>query len=200
MICSLQKWSKFDDTPHTPPMTLLSLSDRAKGIRLVACDIDGTLTDGTLYFAGSGELCKGFSVRDGLGLVLLREAGIKIVVITGRSSEIVQTRANDLGFDACLQGVKDKSVALRQVCAKFGLTPNQAAMIGDDWPDLPAMHVCGLAVAVANAAEPVKKAAHWCSTAMPGHGAVREFAEWLLHEQGLFDAALAKHSQPRSAP
>jgi 3-deoxy-D-manno-octulosonate 8-phosphate phosphatase (KDO 8-P phosphatase) len=181
-------------------MTLSNtLSERARAIRLVACDIDGTLTDGTLYFAGSGELCKGFSVRDGLGLVLLREAGIKIVVITGRSSEIVQTRANDLRFDACLQGVKNKRIALEKVCAKFGLSVSQAAMIGDDWPDLPAMAVSGLAIAVANASPPVLAAAHWRSTLLPGHGAVREFAEWLLQEQGLFDSALERHSQPRRA-
>jgi 3-deoxy-D-manno-octulosonate 8-phosphate phosphatase (KDO 8-P phosphatase) len=173
-----------------------TLSARALGIKLVACDIDGTLTDGTLYFAGSGELCKGFSVRDGLGLVLLREAGIKIVVITGRSSDIVQTRANDLRFDACLQGVKNKRTALEEICSQFGLSVSQAAMIGDDWPDLPAMAVCGLAVAVANASPPVLAASHWRSTALPGNGAVREFAEWLLQEQGLFDAALARHTNP----
>jgi 3-deoxy-D-manno-octulosonate 8-phosphate phosphatase (KDO 8-P phosphatase) len=178
---------------------LTTLSDRARRIKLVACDIDGTLTDGTLYFAGNGELCKGFSVRDGLGLVLLREAGIKIVVITGRSSEIVQTRANDLRFDACMQAVKDKRLALEEVCAQFNLAPSEAAMIGDDWPDLPAMAICGLAVAVANASPPVLAASHWRSTALPGHGAVREFAEWLLQEQGLFDSALARYSNPRTA-
>jgi 3-deoxy-D-manno-octulosonate 8-phosphate phosphatase (KDO 8-P phosphatase) len=177
----------------------ISLSERAKRIKLVACDIDGTLTDGMLYFAGTGELCKGFSVRDGLGLVLLREAGIKIVVITGRSSDIVQTRANDLRFDACLQGVRNKQAALEQVCAQFGVEVSDAAMIGDDWPDLPAMKICGLAVAVANAADPVLAIAHWRSKAMPGHGAVREFAEWLLKEQGLFDLALDRHANPAKA-
>ncbi len=179
----------------TQPSTL---SERARSIKLVACDIDGTLTDGTLYFAGAGELCKGFSVRDGLGLVLLREAGIKIVVITGRSSDIVQTRANDLRFDACLQDVKNKRVALEEVCGNFGLSVSEAAMIGDDWPDLSAMAICGLAVAVANASPPVLAASHWRSTALPGQGAVREFAEWLLQEQGLFDAALARYSTPGS--
>jgi 3-deoxy-D-manno-octulosonate 8-phosphate phosphatase (KDO 8-P phosphatase) len=172
----------------------LTLSDRARRIKLVACDIDGTLTDGTLFFSGQGELCKGFSVRDGLGLVLLREAGIKIVVITGRSSDIVERRANDLKFDACLQGVKNKATALRQVCEQFGLTVEQAAMLGDDWPDLPAMAICGLAGAVNNAAAPVLAASHWQSVAKPGHGAVREFAEWLLHEQDLLSAALLRHS------
>jgi 3-deoxy-D-manno-octulosonate 8-phosphate phosphatase (KDO 8-P phosphatase) len=189
---SLKLYEQRTPNPMTLPATL---SSRAQQIKLVACDIDGTLTDGTLYFAGSGELCKGFSVRDGLGLVLLREAGIKIVVITGRSSEIVQTRANDLRFDACLQGVKDKRIALQDVCARFDLDVSQAAMIGDDWPDLPAMAVCGLAVAVANASAPVLAASHWQSTMLPGHGAVREFAEWLLQEQGLFDSALARHSK-----
>jgi 3-deoxy-D-manno-octulosonate 8-phosphate phosphatase (KDO 8-P phosphatase) len=178
----------------------LTLSERAQRVKLVACDIDGTLTDGTLYFSGAGELCKGFSVRDGLGLVLLREAGIKIVVITGRSSDIVQTRANDLRFDACLQGVKNKRVALEQICAQFGLGVAESAMIGDDWPDLPAMKICGLAAAVANASDPVLALAHWRSTQLPGHGAVREFAEWLLKEKGQFDKALNTHAEPDNAP
>jgi 3-deoxy-D-manno-octulosonate 8-phosphate phosphatase (KDO 8-P phosphatase) len=169
------------------------ISHRAKKIRLVAVDIDGTMTDGTLYFSGTGELCKGFSVRDGFGLVLLREAGIKTVVITGRTSTIVQTRAAELKFDACLQGVKNKALALRDVCQQFKLDISEAAMMGDDWPDLPAMAVCGLAAAVVNAAEPVKQMAHWQSTCAPGHGAVREFAEMLLKEQGLFAAALERH-------
>ncbi len=171
----------------------LSLQDRARKIRLVACDVDGTLTDGTLYFSGQGELCKGFSVRDGFGLVLLREAGIKIVVITGRSSDIVSRRAQDLRFDACLQGIKNKAQALRDVASQFGLTLDQTAMIGDDWPDLPAMEICGLAAAVAHAAEPVRDAAHWNSTALPGHGAVREFSEWLLQEQGKLQTLLQHH-------
>jgi 3-deoxy-D-manno-octulosonate 8-phosphate phosphatase (KDO 8-P phosphatase) len=168
-------------------------SSRAKKIKLVACDIDGTLTDGTLYFGGDGELCKGFSVRDGLGLVLLRQAGIKIAVITGRSSSIVEKRARDLQFDDCLQGVKNKATALRALSDKYGFALEQTAMIGDDWPDLPAMHICGLAVAVKNAAQEVLSKSHWQSTLEAGHGAVREFAEWLLKEQGLFDAALQQH-------
>jgi 3-deoxy-D-manno-octulosonate 8-phosphate phosphatase (KDO 8-P phosphatase) len=171
------------------------LKARAKKIKLVAVDIDGTMTDGTLYFSATGELCKGFSVRDGFGIVLLREAGIKTVVITGRTSELVQTRAADLKFDACLQGVKNKALALREICKQFGLEPSEAAMMGDDWPDLPAMAICGLAAAVSNAAEPVKRIAHWTSACAPGHGAVREFAEWLLQEQGLLAAALVRHTQ-----
>jgi 3-deoxy-D-manno-octulosonate 8-phosphate phosphatase (KDO 8-P phosphatase) len=173
-----------------------SASSRAKKIKLVACDIDGTLTDGTLYFGGDGELCKGFSVRDGLGLVLLRQAGIKIAVITGRSSSIVEKRARDLQFDDCLQGVKNKAVALRSLTDKYRLALDETAMIGDDWPDLPAMHICGLAVAVKNAAVEVLAQAHWQSTVQAGQGAVREFAEWLLKEQGLFEAALQQHGYP----
>jgi 3-deoxy-D-manno-octulosonate 8-phosphate phosphatase (KDO 8-P phosphatase) len=176
-------------------MADLELKERAKKIKLVAVDIDGTMTDGTLYFSATGELCKGFSVRDGFGIVLLREAGIKTVVITGRTSELVKTRAADLKFDACLQGVKNKALALREVCKQFGLEPSEAAMMGDDWPDLPAMAICGLAAAVADAADPVKQIAHWISTCAPGRGAVREFAEWLLQQQGLLAAALERHTQ-----
>lgn len=161
---------------------------RARAIRLVAFDVDGTLTDGSLYFDSHGELMKGFSVRDGFGLKLLQKAGLKIAIVTGRRSDIVDRRAEDLGFDAVIQGSRDKLQSMRELCARFDLTLAQTALMGDDWPDLSAMPHVGLGVAVTNAAAELVRAAHWVGTAPPGQGAAREFCEWLLHTQGKLDA------------
>lgn len=167
---------------------------RAAAVRLVALDVDGTLTDGRLYIGATGEAMKAFSVRDGFGLTLLREAGVKLALITARRSAIVEVRAAELKFDEVRQGVADKAVALRELCAHFGLGLHQAAYVGDDWPDLGAMAAAGLAASVADAAEPVRERAHWVSRAPAGRGAVREFAEFVLRAQDRYDAALARRA------
>ena len=161
--------------------------ERAREVRLVALDVDGTLTDGSLHYGPAGEALKTFSVRDGFGLNLLRQAAIRIVIITGRQSALVAARAADLQFDAVLQGVPDKRAALTELCARYQLGPPQSAFIGDDWPDLPALRSAGLAAAVADAPPEVKAAAHWIGSRPPGYGAVREFTDWLLAAQGRLD-------------
>jgi 3-deoxy-D-manno-octulosonate 8-phosphate phosphatase (KDO 8-P phosphatase) len=165
---------------------------RAAAVRLMAFDVDGTLTDGGLHVGPSGEGFKRFSVRDGLGLVLLREAGIRVALVTGRSSAIVEQRARELRIDTVLQGVGDKAAAMRDLCTQAGLEPTQAGFMGDDWPDLPAMLAVGFAAAVADAAPQVKHVAHWVATAPAGGGAVRELAEYLLRAQGRLDAMLGR--------
>ncbi len=127
---------------------------------------------------------KAFIVRDGFGLTLLREAGVRIAIVTGRQSSIVATRAAELRFDAVEQGVADKVAALRALAARFGLDLSQTAFMGDDWPDLGAMSVAGLAAAPADAAPEVVAAAHWVSSRPGGRGAVRDFAQWLLGARG----------------
>lgn len=164
----------------------------AAAVRLMAFDVDGTLTDGGLHIGPSGEAFKRFSVRDGLGLVLLREAGIRVALVTGRSSAIVEQRARELHIDTVMQGVGDKAAAMRDLCAQAGLEPTQAGFMGDDWPDLPAMLAVGFAAAVADAAPQVKRVAHWVATAPAGGGAVRELAEYLLRAQGCLDAVLGR--------
>lgn len=166
---------------------------RASAIRLVALDVDGTLSDGTLFIGPSGEAMKGFSVLDGFGLTLLREAGIRIAIITGRGSSIVEARAAELKFDAVLQRVRDKAAALSEVARSFECPPASVAFMGDDWPDLPAMSIAGIAAAPASAVRQVREAADWVSTLPAGRGAVREFAEWLLEAQGHLDALLESH-------
>jgi 3-deoxy-D-manno-octulosonate 8-phosphate phosphatase (KDO 8-P phosphatase) len=167
--------------------------ERAARVKLLALDVDGTMTDGTLYIGPDAEAMKGFSVRDGFGLALLREAGLRIAIVTARQSSIVATRAAELRFDALMQGAADKGEALRALAAEFGIALDEIAYMGDDWPDLPALGIAGLAAAPADAAEPVLTAAHWVSSRPAGHGAVREFAEWLLESRGLLSGLLEAH-------
>jgi 3-deoxy-D-manno-octulosonate 8-phosphate phosphatase (KDO 8-P phosphatase) len=167
---------------------------RAAAVRLVALDVDGTLTDGRLFIGPTGEAMKAFSVRDGFGLTLLREAGVKLALITARQSAIVEVRAAELRFDEVRQGVKDKAAALGDLCARLGLSTQQAAYVGDDWPDLRAMALAGLAASVADAPAAVRERAHWVSRAPAGRGAVREFAEFVLQSQQQLDAALDRYA------
>lgn len=157
---------------------------RAQQIRLVAMDVDGTLTDGRIYIGNHGEIMKAFSVRDGFGLNLLRRAGIQLAIITGRESEIVKRRAAELQIDAVVQGAADKGDSLLALVREFGLQPAQAAFVGDDWPDITAMRLAGLAATVSSAPLEVTAVAHWIGSKSAGDGAIRQFAEWLLDAQG----------------
>ena len=167
---------------------------RAAGLRLIAFDVDGTLTDGRIFIGPAGEAMKAFSVRDGFGITLLREAGVKLAIVTARSSAIVELRAAELKFDEVLQGVKDKRAAFAELCARHGVAPDQAGFVGDDWPDLKAMAAAGFAASVADAPQAVRERAHWVSTARAGRGAVRELAEFVLESKGLLGPALARHA------
>lgn len=169
-----------------------ALRERAAGIALAAFDVDGTLTDGGLYFGPDGERLKRFSVHDGFGLALLREAGLRLAIVTGRRSDIVAVRAAELRIDDVIQGCADKATALRDLAARHGLSPAACAFMGDDWPDLPAMRAAGLAATVAGAPAAVRLHAHWVSTRPAGNGAVREFAEWLLEARGALGPLLAR--------
>lgn len=166
---------------------------RAAGVRLIALDVDGTLTDGAILIAADRELFKAFDVRDGFGLTLLRRAGLALAIITGRRSGIVEQRAHELAIPRVLQGVGDKRAALLGLCAELRIAPAQAAFVGDDWPDLPAMAIAGLAATVADAPAELRARAHWVSSRPGGRGAVREFAEWLLDAQGCLDALRAEY-------
>jgi 3-deoxy-D-manno-octulosonate 8-phosphate phosphatase (KDO 8-P phosphatase) len=169
-----------------------------ESVRLMAFDVDGTLTAGGIHVGPDGEAFKTFSVRDGLGLVLLREAGIRVALVTGRSSAIVAARARELGIETVLQAVADKGDAMRGLCADAGITLAQAGFMGDDWPDLPAMRLVGFAAAVPDAAPEVREAAHWVASAPAGGGAARELAELLLRAQGRLPAALGRFDGRRS--
>jgi 3-deoxy-D-manno-octulosonate 8-phosphate phosphatase (KDO 8-P phosphatase) len=153
---------------------------RFAGVQLVAMDVDGVLTDGGIYYTEQGDEVKRFDVRDGQGLVMLRQAGVLTAVITGRRSAIVQRRADELGIVEVHQGVADKRALLESLLARHRLSATQVAYVGDDIADLGAMQLAGVPVAVADAVPLVKKAAVYVTRARPGHGAVREVCDAIL--------------------
>jgi 3-deoxy-D-manno-octulosonate 8-phosphate phosphatase (KDO 8-P phosphatase) len=153
---------------------------RASRIRLLVLDVDGVLTDGGLFVSASGEEAKRFHVHDGLALVAARKAGLQIAILSARASAAVTRRMTELGVGEVHQGVTDKAAALDALRERLGLAVGEVAMMGDDLPDLPAMACAGLALAPANAAAEVKRAAHWVARRGGGDGAVREAVEMLL--------------------
>jgi 3-deoxy-D-manno-octulosonate 8-phosphate phosphatase (KDO 8-P phosphatase) len=157
---------------------------RAARIRLAAFDVDGTLTDGRLWYSESGHETKVFHVHDGLGLKRLQAHGIQVAIVSARISHPVALRAEELNIAHVYQGQNDKRECLRQMLEALNLQPEQAAFIGDDLPDLPAMGLAGLAIAVNNAHPWVAARAHWQTRLGGGRGAVREACDLILHAQG----------------
>ncbi len=158
--------------------------DRAQRVRLAAFDVDGTLTDGHLLYTEDGHEIKAFHAHDGLGLKRLRHYGIEVAIITARVSHTLALRAEELGITHLYQGRDEKRSCLADIAAALHLSLEECAMIGDDLPDLAAMHAAGFAVAVANAHPWVKTAAHWHTTRCGGNGAAREVCDLLLEVQG----------------
>ena len=158
-------------------------------IRLLACDVDGVITDGALiYSSGSMEL-KVFNIKDGLGIKLAGWCGLPVIWLTGRKSEAVAWRADELGVQV-YQGAADKEAGLRRVARDKGVSLSEIAYIGDDLNDLPAMRLAGLPAAVADAAPEVAALAAYVTQAPGGHGAVRELIEYILRGQGRWEAAI----------
>ena len=156
------------------------LTQIAAGIRLVIFDVDGVFTDGRLFFGPDGESHKVFHVRDGYGVKSLGAAGIGLAVISGRSSPAVSRRMAELGIDEVFQGNHDKVPLFEALIEQLGVAPGAVAYMGDDLPDLPVMRLVGLPAAPANADQAVLAASRWTSTVSGGHGAVREFCDFLL--------------------
>lgn len=167
-----------------------NITDLAKNIELIIFDIDGVLTTGALFFDNNGDEYKAFHSKDGHGIRMLLESGIQAAVITGRKSELVKHRMNDLGLDLIYQGYRDKRPAFKLLLEETGLKPENIAYVGDDVIDLPVMTQVGLAVAVADAHEFVKKNAHFVTQTAGGLGAGREIIEIILDAQGLLDDKL----------
>ena len=176
------------------PETLL----RAQDMRIAFFDIDGVLTDGGVYFTEHGETLKRFSILDGLGLKLLRSAGITPAVITGRDSKPRRVRLEALGIEHVRYGTEDKLPAAQAMLASLGLAWHQTAAIGDDWPDLPVLGRAALAVAPANAHVEVRSLAHYVTTARGGEGAAREFCDLLLTAGGHYARLLDAAKGPRT--
>lgn len=169
----------------------MDVAARARAVRLAIFDVDGVLTDGTVFMGPAGEAFKAFNIADGHGIKMLQSAGVAVAIISGRSSEAVARRAEELAIVHVVQGSKDKVADFERVIEGLGLGREACAFVGDDLPDLAVMRACGFAVAVANAADAVKAHAHYVTRASGGRGAVREFCELVLRAQGQLAPAAA---------
>lgn len=158
---------------------------RLQKIKLIISDVDGVLTDGTLYYGidGEAEVIKGFHARDGLGIKLLHSAGINFAVVSGRDSQPLRARLNDLQVTSFQLGKLDKESACLKIMADFGVTPEETVFVGDDSIDLPAFAVCGMAVAVADAMPYVREQADLVLSTNGGKGALRELVDLILQCQ-----------------
>lgn len=161
--------------------------NRLQQIRLVLLDVDGVLTAGEIIYSDSGEQTKVFNVKDGLGIRLLKEAGIQVGIITGRRGKALQHRCDNLGIELIFDGIRDKDKAIEDIHKETGIAIEAMAFVGDDLPDLPAMKKVGLAVAVGDADALIQEHAHIITNASGGKGAVREVSEAILKAQGLWD-------------
>jgi 3-deoxy-D-manno-octulosonate 8-phosphate phosphatase (KDO 8-P phosphatase) len=197
---------------------------RAQKIKLILFDVDGVMTDGTIFLfpapAGAQLMtaqkeemsakggnavrsetvieAKGFNAHDGTGISLAKLGGIKVGIITKRISETVAIRARDLKLEIVRQGIADKGKCFAEILAEEGLSAEQVAFVGDDVIDLPVMRRCGLAIAVRNAREEVKDESHFVTDHEGGHGACRDAIEYILRAQGSLDRVIAEYIHDRS--
>jgi 3-deoxy-D-manno-octulosonate 8-phosphate phosphatase (KDO 8-P phosphatase) len=199
---------------------------RAKKIKLILLDVDGVMTDGSIWLfpapagvqagaappqagkvAGGGGFgfhsqtmieAKGFNAHDGTAISLAHLAGLKVGLITKRISDTVAIRARDLKLDHVHQGIQDKLTVFREILKEEGLSPDEAAYVGDDIIDLPVMRHCGLAIAVPNGRDEVKRAAHLVTEHAGGHGAVRDAIEFILKAQGQWERVVEEYVKERS--
>lgn len=166
------------------------LTARARRVRLLLLDVDGVLTDGLVFVTAAGDEAKGFSIRDGAGLVWAQRLGIEVGLLSGRASGATLRRAAELGITMISQDSRDKLSAYKELIAAAGVDDEEVAYMGDDLLDLPVLRRVALAAAPADAADEVRRAAHWVSGLSGGRGAVREFVEVLLRAQDKWDPLL----------
>jgi 3-deoxy-D-manno-octulosonate 8-phosphate phosphatase (KDO 8-P phosphatase) len=167
--------------------------ERAQAIKLAIFDVDGVLTNGTLFMGDDGQEYKAFNSRDGHGMKMLAANGVETAIITGRQSEVVKHRARDINIKYLHQGAQDKLPVYEQLIAELGLTPEQTAFVGDDIVDLPIMLKTGLSVAVADAHPMVKEHSHWVTPSAGGCGAAREFCEMMMFAQGNYAIEMRRY-------
>ncbi len=170
---------------------LKTLSQRTKSIKLIGFDVDGIMTNGQLYFSSRGEEMKSFHVRDGLGIKLLQRVGIETCIITGRHSEIVNTRARELNISHVFQGVDDKLGCFEKLIKQLRLSWEECAYMGDDLQDLPILKRCAVSLTVAEAPTLIRNQVDWIASVGGGEGAVRQAAEFLLSSRGQWQEAVA---------
>ena len=145
-------------------------------------DVDGTLTDGKIYMSGSGELFKAFNIKDGYTIYTLDKIGIVPVIITGRLSDIVARRSEELRIKECHQGISDKLAKLQDIMQRYGATLDEVAYIGDDYNDLECMRLCGYSACPADAEDDIKQQVDYVCETKAGEGAVREFVKKIIND------------------
>jgi 3-deoxy-D-manno-octulosonate 8-phosphate phosphatase (KDO 8-P phosphatase) len=173
--------------PDYPP----DVYQRAQAIRLLILDVDGVLTDGSLFFDARGQSLKVFHVRDGHGIKMAQRAGLEVAFVSGRRSDAAYHRAKELGISRFFEGVRDKVAVMAELMAALDIQPAQVAVVGDDLVDLPVMARAGLTVAVADAVPEVLAAAHWVTPLPGGKGAVRQVCDLLLKARGQWAEAVS---------
>jgi 3-deoxy-D-manno-octulosonate 8-phosphate phosphatase (KDO 8-P phosphatase) len=211
-------------TLSASPAARHSAEDRARRIKLILFDVDGVLTDGSIWlfpapadshataehiktleskggyaFSSATMIeAKGFNAHDGSGISLARLGGMKCGIITKRVSETVALRARDLRLEYVYMGQAFKMQAVREIMAQEKISLEEIAYVGDDIIDLPVMRLCGLAIAVANARPQVKAVAHYITPSMGGHGAGRDAVEFILEAKGLLDRVIEEYIEERN--
>jgi 3-deoxy-D-manno-octulosonate 8-phosphate phosphatase (KDO 8-P phosphatase) len=167
--------------------------NRAKKIKLVVFDVDGVMTDGGITIGDDGQEYKTFNVQDGLGMKLLKNSGVEMAIITGRTSNVVALRAKNLGVTHLYQGVENKLIAFNDLIKKLNLAADEVAFMGDDIVDASPMKRSGLGVTVPAAPESVKQIAQYITTKQGGKGAVRELCELIMKAQNNLEAQIAPY-------
>ncbi|MFO8057392.1 MAG: HAD-IIIA family hydrolase [bacterium] len=168
---------------------------KAAGIKLLLLDVDGVLTDGTVYVGPEGEALKAFNVRDGTGIKWLQRAGLEVGLLTGRQSSQVAVRARELKIEIVVQDAKQKLPAFRDILSGHGLAAEEVAFMGDDLLDLPVLRRAGLALAPADAEDRVKEEVDWISAKCGGQGAVREACELILKATGKWEEITGRYEE-----
>lgn len=170
------------------------IKEKLKKIKLLILDVDGVMTDGRIIMDNEGRELKNFDVRDGHGIKLLQRYNIKVAILTGRNSRVVEHRARDLEIEEVYQGAFNKKEIFEKILKKHNLTAENVAYIGDDIVDVPVLRAVGFSVAVADALAVVKKQVHFISAFRGGRGAVREICEMILQAQGKWPEITAKYN------
>jgi len=171
-----------------------NIQKRAEKIRWFIMDVDGVLTDGGIIYDGNGKELKKFCVKDGMGITLLHNAGIKTAILTSRISPMVEKRAKELGIDEVIQGAKNKLELYEKLKKKYSIDDDQILYIGDDFPDLNVLKQVGFPVCVKDSPEEIKNVCIYITKNEGGKGAVREVCELLLKLQGKYEEAVKKYT------
>ena len=176
--------------PTPDPVLSSALTQRAQGIRLLALDVDGVLTQGEILYTSTGEELKAFNVKDGHGIALALHYGIQVALITGRKSPIISRRAQELGIRYVFEGIKQKTPVLQALVQTVQCSLQHVAYMGDDTPDMGPLQLVGLASCPADAIEPVQQLCHYVSSRPGGQGAVRQLIDIILNAQGIQPGAI----------